>query len=131
MAVCAYLPVAIATFFGCPDETISGFVDTAVAYRLTTIDGAAFEASATINFQGQGDASGEGPCNRWSAEQRVPYPWFELGPIAATKRACADLEAEATFFQALGEMSLAEVSGTFLILSNDDGREMVFEAQTP
>lgn len=129
MAICAYLPIAVATFFGCPDETISGFVDTASAYHLRSIDGASFDASATIVFQGQGDASGSGPCNTWSAEQRVPYPWFELGPIAATKRACDALDAEAQFFQALSEMSLAEVSGTVLILSNDDGREMLFEAQ--
>jgi len=129
MALCAYLPIAVATFFGCPDETISGFADTAATYHLTSIDGTAFDAAATIVFQGQGNASGTAPCNTWSAEQRVPYPWFELGPIAATKRACADLEAEATFFQALGEMSLAEISGTILILSNDAGREMLFEAQ--
>lgn len=129
MALCAYLPLAVASFFGCPDETISGFVDTAATYTLTSIDGAAFDAPATIIFQGQGDTSGQGPCNTWSAEQRVPYPWFELGPIAATKRACDALEAEAQFFQALREMSLAEVSGTVLILSNDEGREMIFEAQ--
>ena len=114
----------------CGDEPISGFVDTEATYRLTSIDSVAFTAPATIAFQRQGRVTGTAPCNNWSAEQLVPYPWFELGPIAATKRACADLGAEQEFFTALSEMTLAEVSGAILILSNDDGREMEFKAQS-
>lgn len=114
----------------CSDETISGFVDTEATYRLTSIDGVPFTAPATIAFKQKGRATGTAPCNNWSAEQLVPYPWFELGPIAATKRACDRLDVEQQFFGALSEMTLAEVSGAILILSNDDGREMEFKAQS-
>jgi heat shock protein HslJ len=43
--------------------------------------------------------------------------------------ACENLSAETVFFAALEEMMLAEASGDTLILSNTDGREMVFVAR--
>ncbi|MEM9342924.1 MAG: META domain-containing protein [Pseudomonadota bacterium] len=112
----------------CADETISGYAEPTVTYRLVEIDGAAFAASATISFPDEGKIAGSGPCNTYSATQSAPYPWFAVGPIAATKRVCPELEAEAAFFTALSEMSLSEVAGPVLILSNDAGREMVFQA---
>lgn len=117
------------SILGCTDETISGYADPAAVYRLVTLDEAPFMAEATIAFPEEGQIAGTGPCNRWSARQAVPYPWFEAGSILATKRACPELVEEAAFFAALGEMTLAEVQGPVLILSNDAGREMVFEAQ--
>lgn len=115
--------------FGCTDETISGYADPDTTYRLVEIDGQPFTPRATISFKAEGRAEGSAPCNNWSATQSVPYPWFELGPIAATKRACPDLNAETQFFETLGQMTLAEVQGPTLILTNDDAREMVFEAE--
>lgn len=114
---------------GCADETISGYADGTAVYRLAEIDGAAFTARATIAFPEEGRAQGEAPCNGWSATQSAPYPWFELGQVLATRRACPELEAESRFFEALGVMTLAEVQGPVLILTNDAGREMVFEAE--
>ena len=113
----------------CSDETVSGYADPDAVYRLTEIDGVAFPANATIRFPKRGAVRGEAPCNAWSAAQSAPYPWLDLGPIVATRRACPDLEAEATFFKALETMSLAEVQGPVLILSNDEVREMVFRAE--
>ena len=113
----------------CADETISGFADSDAVYHLNELNGAPFTARATITFPEPGRAAGDGPCNSWSAAQTVPYPWIELGPIAATRRACPELEAEARFFDALGRMTLAEVQGPVLILSNDEGQEMVFESK--
>ena len=83
---------------GCSDETISGYADPAAVYRLTEIDGEAFRPRATIAFRSRGRAEGDAPCNTWSADQSVPYPWFELGPIAVTRRACPELEAEGQFW---------------------------------
>ncbi len=114
---------------GCADETVSGYADPDATYRLVEISGTPFAAQATIAFPEEGRVRGEAPCNRWSATQSVPYPWFKLGPIAATKRACPDLEAEARFLTMLGEMTLVEVQGPVLILSDDQGRAMVFEAE--
>ncbi|SPF78600.1 hypothetical protein ALP8811_02529 [Aliiroseovarius pelagivivens] len=111
---------------GCKDETISGYANTNTSWKLVELDGASFPAKATISFPEKGRIAGQAPCNSYSGTQSAPYPWFETGPIAATKRACPDLTAEAEFFEALGQMRLAEVSGDTLILSNEDGREMVF-----
>jgi heat shock protein HslJ len=61
----------------------------------------------------------------------APYPWFEAGDIAVTRRACPDLAAETAFFDALADMTLAEVAGDALILSTPDGREMVFTRTQP
>lgn len=116
-------------FLGCADETVSGYADQTAVYRLAEIDGVAFGARATISFPGEGRIEGESPCNRWSAAQGAPYPWFDPGPIAATRRACPDLDAEARFLRALAGMTLAEVQGPVLILSDDNGLEMVFRAE--
>ena len=111
-----------------PDETISGYADPGAVYVLEEIDDAPFPARATISFPEEGRVAGDAPCNAYLGKQTAPYPWFEIGQIAATERACADLAAERDFLSALPEMSLAEVQGGILILSNDDGREMVFRA---
>ncbi|MCG6883459.1 MAG: META domain-containing protein [Silicimonas sp.] len=114
---------------GCADETISGYANPDATYRLTELSGTPFEALATISFPEEGRAAGQAPCNAWSAEQAVPYPWISLGPIAATRRACPELAKEQAFFEALGRVTLAEVQGGVLILSDDHGVVMVFEAE--
>jgi len=119
---------ALLLLVACADETISGYVDRAATYTLVELNGEPFTANATITFSEEGQAKGEAPCNAWSAAQTAPYPWIDLGPIAATKRACLDLAAEQAFFDALTQASLAEVSGNVLILSLEDGQEMVFRA---
>jgi len=120
--------LALLPLTGCADETISGYADPGATYRLSHVGDAAFSANATIAFPEKGTARGTAPCNTWSATQTAPYPWLALGPIARTERACPDLAAEQSFFDALSTMTLAEVQGTTLILSNDAGQEMVFTA---
>ncbi|GGH38768.1 META domain-containing protein [Cribrihabitans marinus] len=61
----------------------------------------------------------------------APYPWFEVGALAVTRRTCPQMPAERRFLAALGEMSQAEVSGDILILRNAAGGEMVFTATGP
>lgn len=111
-----------------PDETVSGHTDGVTSFALQSIDGTAFKASATIDISEFGKISGRAPCNSYFAAQTAPYPWFALGPIGSTKMACPDLAQEGQFFDALGAMTLVEVVGNTLILSNDTGREMVFQA---
>ena len=125
----ALVPVLLLLPAACAgDETLSGYAEREAVYVLEEIDGAAFAARATIGFPEEGTAQGEAPCNRWSAALEAPYPWFALGPVAATRRACPDLDAEQAFFAALTEMTLAEVQGPVLILSDEAGRAMVFRA---
>lgn len=121
--------IAAAALAGCwGDETVTGYLDGADIFALQSINGTAFAASATIDLSETGRVSGKAPCNSYFAEQSAPYPWFDIGPIAATKAACPDLPAEGQFFDTLSRMTVAEVSGDTLILSNTDDEEMVFQA---
>lgn len=111
------------------DETISGYTDADTIWVLAEMDGKLFPASATMAFPSTGEVTGQAPCNSYISTQTAPLPWFKLGPIIATEMACADLNLEIRFFNALATMTLAEVARTTLILSNDAGQEMVFEAK--
>jgi len=123
------IPLTLLGLTSCgPDETISGYATPDATYTLTELDGAPFPANATIRFPETGQVTGTAPCNQYNAAQTAPYPWFALGPIAATRRACTDLAAEQQFFEALATMTIAEVAGTTLILSHTDGGQMVFQS---
>ncbi|WP_420395711.1 META domain-containing protein [Nioella sp.] len=85
----------------------------------------------TLDLTARGQISGQGPCNRYSAPQTAPYPWFEPGPLASTRAICPDLAVEQRFLAALSGMTLAEVSGPVLILSNDAGDTLEFRLISP
>ena len=122
--------IAALTLTACSrDESISKFVDTLAVYHLVELDGEAFQSTATISFPEEERVVGQAPCNRYFATQTVPYPWFGLEGIGATRMACPDLAQETIFFEALGGMTLAEVLGDTLILSNSVGRKMVFQSR--
>lgn len=114
---------------GCKDETISGYADRKAVWKLLEIDRKPFDANATISFPKLGQIVGDAPCNRYSSEQKAPYPWFEIGPIAATRMTCDAQAEEDKYFKALGQMRQVETSGDMLIMSNEAGRQMVFLAQ--
>ena len=111
------------------DETISAYVDPAATWQLTELDGAPFLARAVMRFPERGSVAGEAPCNGFTARQTVPLPWIEIRDVAVTRRACPELAEETRFLAALEAMTLAEVAGDVLLLSDDAGREMVFRAQ--
>jgi heat shock protein HslJ len=113
----------------CKDETVSGHGGQAAVWGLVSIDGTPVTARATLSFPEEGVIAGEAPCNRYSAQQTVPYPWFRAERIISTRRACPELDAETRFLGALAEMTLVEVAGDTLVLSNDAGREMLFRAE--
>ena len=112
----------------CQDETVSGYAGG--IWRLTEMAGDPAPEGVTLDLTEQGQISGQAPCNRYSGPQSVPYPWFETGPLAVTRRACAALDAERRYLSLLQSMSLAEVAGDVLILSNESGEELVFARQT-
>ena len=111
------------------DESIANYGASGKQWVLSEIDSEGFSARAIMEFEDGGWIRGQAPCNRFSVQQKAPYPWFDAGRAMATKMACPDLKSESAFFAALSEMTLSEVSGDTLILSNDDGRSMVFKAQ--
>ena len=120
------LPILLASCL--KDETVSGFATDAIVYQLVEMGGLSFAGRATISFPKLGRVSGDGPCNSYSANQNVPYPWIEITGLVATKRACRALAQEAAFFDGLATMTLVEAAGNSLILSNDAGAKMVFQA---
>lgn len=109
-----------------PDETLRAYGAADRVWTLTEIDDQKFTAKATLLLSDEGTVFGDAPCNSYSASMTVPYPWFEVGPIRSSKRACAELSEEAKFFEALDAMSLSEVLGQVLILSTPEGRKMIF-----
>jgi len=110
------------------DETLTAYGASGKLWRLSSIDGAAFTAPVSLSFPKPGTIAGQAPCNRFQGRQTAPYPWFTVASLAATRSACPELRAESAFLQALQEMTLAEISGSVLILSNGQGREMLFRA---
>jgi len=121
-----HLAAALGLGFCGEDETVAGYGGGDVTWALAELDGAAYEARATLRFPEEGRIEGKAPCNRYSGDQGAPYPWFKAEKIAVTRRACPELDAEQAFLAALELMTLSEVAGDTLILSNDNGREMVF-----
>ena len=111
------------------DESLAKYGASGKVWVLTEIDGKAFTARATMEFDDAGWIKGQAPCNRYSVKQKAPYPWFEVGPTMVTKMACPDLADENAFFKALTAMTLSEVGNETLILSNDDGATMVFKSK--
>lgn len=110
------------------DETLAAY-GAEGTWQLTHMNDQPFAASATITFAEDGQVNGFAPCNSYGAQQTAPYPWFTLGPIRATRRACADLQAEQAYFATLTKMTLSEVSGDVLILSNDNDETLQFKKQ--
>lgn len=110
------------------DETIAAYGAADIIWYLAEMDGLPFNAAASLQFPESGVISGSAPCNSYSAVQDAPYPWFDAQKLSVTRMTCDDLAAEGRFFQALQTMTLSEVSGGTLILSNDAGRELVFRA---
>lgn len=109
-------------------QSVSKLADRTAEYVLIEIDGVPFAANATLRFPHAGEITGQTPCNSYFANRTVPYPWFGIEGVGATRMACPAQAAEAAYFAALEDMTQADVRGGVLILSNSNGRRMVFEA---
>ena len=113
------------------DETISGYAGVGSSWTLTEIDGGSPGAPLRIQFADKGQIKGAGPCNSFAARQTAPYPWIEITEVVTTERACDQLAQETRFLAVLSRMSLAEVSGDILVLTGENGQEMVFARAQP
>lgn len=121
--------LALTLLSGCKkDETVRAYGGGDTTWKLVELKGTTFGAEATIAFPNKGEVTGTGPCNAFTSTIEVPYPWFKLGPIASTRKACPALAAETAYFRALKEATLVEVSGPVMIISNTDGLNLVFNA---
>ncbi len=107
-------------------ETIAGAAPIGTVWQLVELDDAPFPAPATMTFTAQGNLAGQAPCNSFTAEQTAPLPWFDLGPLVTTRRACPALPAEQKFLDHLARMDFSEVAGDRLLLNNANGETLLF-----
>lgn len=110
------------------DETLAAYGAGDILWRLSEVDGTPASATLTMEFGEDGAVSGAAPCNQFAAQNTAPYPWFALSPILATKRACPALRQEQEILTLLQSITQSEVLDNVLILRNDAGQEMVFNA---
>ena len=96
------------------------------AYRLVSINSAAFPARATISFATPGLVSGNAPCNSYSGPLTAALPQFATSGIMSTEMGCDALADEGVYFAALATMTRADISAAQIVLSNPIGGSMVF-----
>ncbi len=112
-----------------PDETLRRYGGADITWEVVTLRGVPFDAPATITFPSRNKVTGTGPCNSFTSTNTTPYPWIELGPIAATRRTCGDIIAESRFFEALRKARVAVIEDNRLILSTEEHELLVFTAR--
>jgi heat shock protein HslJ len=119
--------LAVSTVSACQaHETLIGFAGAPSAWVLRSMDGVASAVPITLTLDRSGTLGGQAPCNRYSAVLSAPYPWFEVSGLKVTRKACPDLAQEAAYLSALQAMTLSEVSGDMLVLSDTQDRALVF-----
>lgn len=99
-------------------------------WLLTEIDSTAVAFSATLDLSEPGRASGKAPCNRYFGDLLYEAPNFQLGPVASTKMACADLMAENLYFDLLAIMDRIDLESDRLTLTGS-GHILVFAPLEP
>lgn len=110
------IPLLFGLSFCARDESLAAY---GAADQLWVLDA---PQTLHLRFFAKGRVEGETACGPFSARQIHPYPWFGLTEITG----CAD-----PALSALQAMTLSEVSGRNLILSNEAGVEMAFRATIP
>lgn len=110
-----------------PDETLRHYGGAHREWHLVSLNGTKFDAAVTLNFPTRNQIAGQAPCNRYNSRNSAPYPWIKVGPIASTRRACPDLQAEQAYFKALQAVNVAVIEGNTLTLSDEEDRLLVFK----
>lgn len=120
------LPFLLALGLPADAQSLDALAGPETVWVLDAIDGVAFEASATLSFAEAGSVSGDGPCNSYSGTVSGTAQAFTVGPLAVTRMACPDLDAETNFTTALARMTKAEMTDSGLILTGPKGHQMLF-----
>lgn len=118
--------VALGVSACAPTETVTQYGGAAYEWKLSEIDGSAVGYDAQLAFTPDGSVHGEGPCNGFSGRQSKPYPWVSIQIDFVEELYCSGIDNEEAFLNALTEMTLIEVSGPNMVMSNDAGRQMAF-----
>ena len=115
-------------FDGSPDGGVSVSVGriTDRSWEPRQIDGqsVADGAGMSLSVSFEGAVAGTGGCNRFTGTAEMDAALLILGPLAVTEMACLDpaqMEREAAFLKALGEVRGFVVSPDGLWLTREDG----------
>jgi heat shock protein HslJ len=88
------------------------------------------KGSAHFSITDKMQLVGAGPCNRFQAEAEIPATQvLNLGKMAATKRACPQLEGEQDYFSALGTVQYYFVFSSQIALLDDTYRPVILGRQ--
>ena len=138
MAVAANVTVTavLALASGCATNaaapTQSGVSLTDTSWKLAELAGQPGGQQSLTFDASKGMVFGSGGCNNFSGAYQWSGKSLKLGPLASTRRACAEDAAsrqEYAFLQALDATRTWKVEGKTLILSGDTGQLARFTAQ--
>lgn len=101
------------------------------AWRLQGSSYAGLEAGAGTGIRivfGENRLSGDSGCNRFFAAATISEGRLQLGPVAASKRACIGprMDVERALFEALRQLDQAFIIDGRLRLTTAGGAELVF-----
>ena len=82
-------------------------------------------AQTTLEFDGEGRASGSGGCNRFTGSYTFTDGELSFGPLAGTKMMCPEavMDQEDRFHQALGGIERVILDGPFLLIYVEGSKE--------
>lgn len=103
-------------------------------WQLIQLDGETIqprEGCFTVTLSAEnGQLSGVGACNRLSGTYRSDEKRsLRIGPLAATRMACPDLEREQAFIEALESATHYDMDGPMLLILSDGELRAVFQAK--
>jgi heat shock protein HslJ len=92
-------------------------------WRPTAIGEAAWTGDAFVRFEGEGRLTGHAGCNGFFGTYRLDGNGIEIGPLAATRKACPEpaMRNETLLLGALASARGFERDGTRLTLIGRDG----------
>jgi heat shock protein HslJ len=111
-----------------PDLTGAGWVADAINTGTGATSSTVGGATVTAVFGVDGAVSGSGGCNDYHGSYTIDGSSMTIGPVAATKKACADAavqQQEDRYFAALERVATWAVSGEQLELRDADGALLV------
>jgi heat shock protein HslJ len=105
-------------------------------WRVEDIDGRGVvdDAETTLDFEAGGRVAGSGGCNRYSGNAELGAGSLAVGPLAATRMACAPalMDQEQRFFDAMARVAGWSVGADGLLrLSDAAGAEILRLAPMP
>ena len=129
----AIFAVALALILCAPHSTAAGGL-AGSEWRPLDIAGVEVPANAGlfVQFGGAGKLQGHGGCNRFLGTYEVSAAQIEIGPIGATRMACAAavMEQEFRFLQALSDAKRFQRDRIDLLLTDAEGMPLARLIQT-